>query len=308
MNRSCSTGLILILAAFHLLFLCGRSLAADPSLTVRQNHLLFELVHHDGRLVCGIQEIVVVESQEKNVYENPAGTVRFSIPPQAEHVGPLPVPNIMPGDEPPAPLREDEIEISKGQLVIKRPLRPGKNTFSFGYVLPSENDSVRLEKQLTLQTRLLAAFAPKVREVTSRSLQVDRAPEGYKILGHNLPAGTTIDLKFDGLHEGMTEGPARRAGSENQGGVTVSSSAPSPASAGDPMARYMVPTLAGLLLGVLLFLYGIQVRKGRAAVENLRRFLLDEIESLDAASEKKEISAEFHKRQKKALMDRLRTI
>ncbi len=273
--------------------------AAD--LAIRQNHLLFELAHEDGKLICAVQEIVVVESSG-----NSAGPVLLSVPLNAERVSPMPVPNIMPGMVPDPILREDEIEISPGQILVKRPVKFGKNTFSYGYILPTRNDAFRLEKKVLLPTRLMAAFAPKVDRLTSQSLNVESAADGYKILGHNLAVGTTIDLSFEGVHAGLSTGEERRDGSEMQAGMPAGAIAAG--ASGPSFSRFVIPSSAGMLLAVVFILYLTQMKKARTAVETLRQHLMDEIESLDAAAEKKEISAEFHKRQKKSVMDRLRSL
>lgn len=275
----------------------------DPSpLAIRQNHLLFELAHEDGRLICAIQEIVVIESSG-----NSSGQVLLSVPMNAERVAPMPVPNIMPGMVPDPILREDEIEITPGQILVKRPMKSGKNTFSYGYVLPTNNDAFRLEKKVFLPTRLMAAFAPKVERLTSQTLNVESSDDGYKILGHNLAAGTTIDLNFEGAHAALSAGTDRRDGSEMQTGMP---SGPSPTAqpSGPSFSRFVIPSSAGVLLAVVFILYLNQMKKSRAAVETLRHYLMDEIESLDASAEKKEITAEFHKRRKKEVMERLRTL
>lgn len=267
--------------------------APAPDLSVRQNHMLFQFAHEDGRVVCAVQEIVVVESG------GDVGTVRLSVPNHAERVSPLPVPDVMPGGESHVPLRNDEVVISPGEILIKRPLRPGKNTFSYGYVIFAENDAVRLEKKILLNTRLMAAFAPPVGKLTSRTLQVERAEEGYKILGHDLQAGTNIDLHFEGVH-------AVLSGPEEPSRSNVSTQNESQSSTW-ALNRYAAPSVAGILLAVLVVLYLGHVKKSRAAAGQFRQYLMDEMESLDAAAEKKEISAEYHKRKKKALMDRLRS-
>jgi hypothetical protein len=158
------------------------------------------------------------------------------------------------------------------------------------------DDVVRLEKKVLLPTRLLAAFAPPVDRVASKTLQIEKADGGFKILGDNLQSGSTIDLLFEGLHSGITELLPR-------GGEAVT-----PRETPSSFGLYLAPSLAGVLLAVMVVLYLSHLKKSRAAVAGLRRFLMDEIESLDAAAEHKEIPAEYHKRKKKALMDRLRTI
>lgn len=287
------------------------SAAGAPPLTIRQNHLFFQFGHEENRAICGVQEIVVVVAAQDS--DEP---LMLSVPADAQRVAPMPVPPVMPGAESNRPLEDREVEISPGQIVIKRKLLAGKNTFSFGYVLPAgPQDSVRLEKRVLLPTFLLAAFAPKVKRITSGTLEIEEAEDGYRILGRNLPAGSTIDLTFEGVHDAISTGPDRRDGGGSAPAAMPTGPAdPRQASSAPQMlpkasfSLYLFPSIAGVMLGVMVFSYAAHARKRKEAVEEFRRFLMDEIDALDAAAEKKEIQPEFHRKKKKILMDRLRSM
>ncbi|MBI4178885.1 hypothetical protein HY522_05660 [bacterium] len=283
--------------ATWILGMAGPTGAAD--LNIRQNHLFFEFGHDEGRVVCGIQEIVVVlaESEHSTPFE-------LAIPKNAERVRGMPVPPIMPGAEQAPALRDEEMEISAGRILIKRRLASGKNTFSFGYVIPAgPDDSVKIEKDVLIPTFLLAAFAPKVRNVTSRRLEVEPADDGYRILGRDLKAGESIDIVFEGAHEALAGQPERRDGAGMESGQPLGG-APIPARSAARL--YLYPSIAGAILAVLIFAYGLNLKKRRASTAEFRRFLMDEIEAIDEAAEKKEIPGDYYKRKKKSLMERLR--
>lgn len=284
--------------------------ASEEPLSIRQNHLMFDFVEEDGKPVCWIQEIVVVMNTGSTVIQNPQGTVRFSIPEHATAIAPTPLPPVMPGADATPPLREDEVTIAHGEFIVKRHLHPGKNSIAFQYKLPVTNDAVRIEKKTLLQTHLLAAFAPPVARLTSRALTVEKAEDGYKILGHSLAPGTLLDLTLEGVRAVTRPADARRDGSEMATGDPSGGMTHPPHGAMQPtpgIGAFVLPTLAGAILAVLVVLYVMQLNRAKASESEFRQHLMDEIEQLDAAAELKEITSEYHKRRKKALMDRLRS-
>lgn len=294
-------GILACLLLFPIFFL-ETGYTEIPSVSIRQNHLLFEFGHDEGKPICAVQEIVVVLSTEET--DQP---VRLSIPLNAKRVAPMPVPPVMPGMEGIKPLQNDEVGISEGQILIKRRILAGKNIFSFGYILPVESDdAVRLEKQILIPTYLLAAFAPEVASLTSRTLDVEKAEGGYKILGRDLPVGKTVDLTFEGIHQAMATQNERRDGSDMPTGESPVK--PALGNSSTNLHWLVFPSLTGALLALMLFSYGIHLKKRKTATDEFKKFLLDEIESLDNAAEKKEINTEFHKHRKKELMDRLRSL
>ncbi|OGH56617.1 MAG: hypothetical protein A3G34_09445 [Candidatus Lindowbacteria bacterium RIFCSPLOWO2_12_FULL_62_27] len=268
---------------------------AEPGLAIRQNHLFFEFAGESGRVVCGIQEIVVIENAGSAIPENPAGTVRLSVPVAALSVRPMPVPPVMPGAESVRPLEASEVDIQPGELRIKRHLHAGKNTFSYAYILPVSGDAVRFEKKVIMPTRLLVSFAPDVGGLTSKTLTVERAEGGYKIIGQSLAAGTMIDLEFTGVGRVSAGVPTPDPGA-----------APVQIAPSRTIEAFLAPTMAGVILALVVFLHLRLRRTARSVEARFRKFLMDEIESLDAAFDRSDVRPEYHKRRKKLLMDMLR--
>ncbi len=285
---------------------------AATALSLRQNHLLFDFSEEGGVPVCWIQEIVVVTNPGEEISENSAGTVRFSIPPGATDVTPAPLPPVMPGMDAAPPLQPEEVAVENGEFVVKRHLHPGKNSFSFRYKLSAANDVLRIEKKILMPTHLMAAFAPLVDRLTSTTLSVEKAEDGYKIIGQSLQPGTTVDLTFEGVKSVIHSSADRRDGSDMATGApdasaqannSMSNCAMSPSGPGS----LILSTVAGVILAVLIVLYFMQRRSVIAVKHEMHRMLMDEIEHLDEAAEKKEITSDYLKRRKKALMDKLRT-
>ncbi len=310
MNKLCAGVILAALLALGPVGVATRASAA-PDLSVRQNHLLFQFAEHQGRTVCGIQEIVVIENGGKEPFQDPSGTARLSVPSGALEVSPVPVPSMMPGAETNRPLDPEEYEIRADHILVKRHLHPGKNTFSYAYLLPVQDDRLLLEKKIFYPTRLMVSFAPPVDRLTSKTLSVEKTEDGYKIMGSGLATDAVVDLTFEGISKSVMAENRSRPGGEVDGGVSPAGEAPAPApDRRDPFSSklrlYLIPSVAGAGLAILVFLYSLSLRRSNSLRADWRKFVMDEMESLDAAAEKKEVTVDFHKRKKKEWMNRLR--
>lgn len=299
------TGVCRIILALMMCAVAAVSSPADelaPQLRYRQYHLFFHVVDGPrptmGRSggpqgpVVAAQEIVVLMSDADTVYAGEAGAPRptfgrsgeptfsFSLPEGAHGVDLLEVPPMM-GDHSNPPLTDADVKIEPTRLNGFAPIHPGKNSYSYGYLLPIVEGRAVWKKTLDYDADLMVSFVPKIARVSSQALNVEATEDGYKVIGSGLKRGQTVDLTLEGI--------------EPPGHAESAHPALQPSGIDDPANAMALAILLGLSIAALA-VGGVLALRRRAPAQSA------EIESLAQALERGEIKQEYFLRRLRELM------